>query len=228
MASFVLIPGAGGAAWYWHRVAPLLEEAGHDALPIDLPADDEKAGLEAYARIVVNQVADRKDVVLVAQSLGAFTAAMVTDRVPVTRLVLVNAMIPLPGETADAWWKNTQSEEARVAAAKAHHYSPEFDLETYFLHDVPEDVTRGGAEHQRPEAKIAFTEPCTFDEWPDVPILVLIGQDDRFFPAAFQERIARERLARSRPRIERIRGGHLIALSNPEQLTSRLLAFLTC
>jgi hypothetical protein len=22
--AFVLIPGAGGAAWYWHRVVPLL------------------------------------------------------------------------------------------------------------------------------------------------------------------------------------------------------------
>ena len=26
MTSFVLVPGAGGSAWYWHRVAPLLEE----------------------------------------------------------------------------------------------------------------------------------------------------------------------------------------------------------
>ena len=25
MARFILIPGAGGAAWYWHRVVPLLE-----------------------------------------------------------------------------------------------------------------------------------------------------------------------------------------------------------
>ncbi len=29
MSTFVLIPGAGGAAWYWHRVVPLLRAAGH-------------------------------------------------------------------------------------------------------------------------------------------------------------------------------------------------------
>jgi hypothetical protein len=49
MAIFVLIAGAGGAAWYWHRVVPLLEDAGHEAIPVDLPGDDPDAGLSAYA-----------------------------------------------------------------------------------------------------------------------------------------------------------------------------------
>ena len=30
MATYVLIPGAGGDAWYWHLVGPLLEAAGID------------------------------------------------------------------------------------------------------------------------------------------------------------------------------------------------------
>ena len=34
---------------------------------------------------------------LVAQSLGGFTAPLVCDRVPVDLLVLLNAMIPEPG-----------------------------------------------------------------------------------------------------------------------------------
>ena len=29
MSAYVLIPGAGGDAWYWHRVVPLLQAAGH-------------------------------------------------------------------------------------------------------------------------------------------------------------------------------------------------------
>lgn len=44
MTSFVLIPGAGGSAWYWHRVVPLLREAGHENVAVDLPGDDETAG----------------------------------------------------------------------------------------------------------------------------------------------------------------------------------------
>jgi hypothetical protein len=36
MATFVFIPGAGGVAWYWHRVVPLLKDAKHDAIAVDL------------------------------------------------------------------------------------------------------------------------------------------------------------------------------------------------
>ena len=43
--SFVLVPGAGGMAWYWHRVSPLLEQKRNEAIAVDLPGDDEKMGL---------------------------------------------------------------------------------------------------------------------------------------------------------------------------------------
>jgi hypothetical protein len=50
---FVLIPDAGGSAWYWHRVAPLLERRGYEALPVDLPGDDDDSGLPRYTDLVV-------------------------------------------------------------------------------------------------------------------------------------------------------------------------------
>ncbi|MGA9300527.1 MAG: alpha/beta fold hydrolase, partial [Bradyrhizobium sp.] len=83
MASFVLVPGAGGMAWYWHRVAPLIRAAGHESIAVDLPGDDTQAGLAAYADIVVRGIAERSRVILVAQSLGGFTAPLVCARAPV-------------------------------------------------------------------------------------------------------------------------------------------------
>jgi pimeloyl-ACP methyl ester carboxylesterase len=68
--SFVLIPGAGGAAWYWHRVVPLLRQAGHEAIAVDLPGDDETAGLPEYARLVADAIDDRHNVVLVGPRQG--------------------------------------------------------------------------------------------------------------------------------------------------------------
>src|SRR5262245_42482067 len=115
MHRFVLIPGAGGAAWYWHRVVPERRAAGHEAVAVDLPAADETAGLPEYADAVAAAVGDHDDVVLVAQSMGGFTAPMVCARVPVDLLVLVNAMIPEPGETPGQWWDDTGSPAARVA-----------------------------------------------------------------------------------------------------------------
>ena len=222
MTSFVLIPGAGGSAWYWHRVVPLLEAAGHEAIAVDLPGDDEAAGLDVYADIVSRAIGARENTILVAQSMGGFTAPLVGTRVPVRMLVLVNAMIPMPGETAGQWWDNTGSVEARISAAKRNGYSTEFDLATYFLHDVPEDVAQEGAAHQRAEAKIAFTQPCRFEAWPNVPIHVVGGTSDRFFPIEFQERVARDRLNKE---VEHVAGGHLVALSNPRGLVDRLLAY---
>lgn len=221
MASFVLVPGAGGMAWYWHRVAPLIRAAGHEVIAIDLPGDDERAGLTAYAEIVSRAAAERSDVILVAQSLAGFTAPLVCERTPIRMLVFVNAMIPKPDETAGAWWRATGAEEARRQAAERGGYATEFDLATYFLHDVPQSVLRAGPTRPREEAEIVFGEPCRFDRWPAIPIHVLAGSDDRFFPIDFQRRVARERLGKE---VEEIPGGHLITLSNPGGLAERLLA----
>jgi pimeloyl-ACP methyl ester carboxylesterase len=222
MASFLLVPGAGGMAWYWHRVVPLIRAAGHEAVAVDLPGDDRNAGLAQYADIVIRAIAERHGIILVAQSLAGFTAPLVCARAPVGMIVFVNAMIPKPGETAGAWWGATGALEAREQAAARRGDATEFDAATYFLHDVPEDVLRAGPQQPREEAETVFGEPCDFERWPDIPIHVLAGKDDRFFPIEFQRRVARERLGKE---VEEIPGGHLVALSNPEGLTERLLAY---
>jgi len=68
--TYVLIPGAGGAAWYWHRVAPPLMRARDEAIAIDLPGDDANTSLSDYADFVVRAIGKRSNVTLVAQSLG--------------------------------------------------------------------------------------------------------------------------------------------------------------
>jgi hypothetical protein len=63
----------------------------------EVPWDD-GAGLAEYADAVVDAIGDAKDLVLVAQSFSGFTAPLVCERVPVDLMVLVAAMIPVPGE----------------------------------------------------------------------------------------------------------------------------------
>jgi hypothetical protein len=218
--TFVLIPGAGGTAWYWHLVAPLLREAGHEAIAVDLPGDDPAAGLPEYAGLVTSAIGNRGNVVLVAQSLGGFTAPLVAARVPVAALVFVNAMIPRPGETPGAWWDNTRWADARVAAAEQGGYSTEFDLGVHFLHDVPPDVAAAGEPYQRPEADVVFGSVCDFSGWPPVPIRALAGADDRFFPVGFQQALARDRLGIN---ADVLPGGHLMSLSHPARVASYLL-----
>ena len=131
-------------------------------------------------------------------------------------------MIPLPGERVGAWWENTRSTEARVEAAKQGRYSTEFEEQTYFLHDVPYEVL-SAAPTPRKQSDRIFEDSCDFDRWPPIPIHVIASKDDRFFPVAFQERVARERLGKD-PEI--LPGGHLVALSNPQGVVESLLRFV--
>ena len=107
MATYVLIPGAGTSPRYWHLLVAELRDRGHDVVAVDLPCDDEAAGLAEYADTVVDTIGDRTDLIIVAHSFGGFTAPLVCDRVPVNLLVMLTAMIPSPGESPGDWWTNT-------------------------------------------------------------------------------------------------------------------------
>ena len=220
---FLLIPGAGGTAWYWHRLVPELERKGHDVIAVDLPAGDDRVGLQEYADAVVAAAAirDWDHLVVVAQSMGGLTAPLVCSRLPVDRLVLLNAMIPAPGESGADWWVNTGQDAARRELDLLEGRSPDapFDPLVYFFHDVPDDITRVAMAGAAPQSATPFDQPWPLDAWPDVPTDVLSSREDRFFPVEFQKRVAQERLGIT-PQI--LPGGHLVALSRPHELAMAL------
>ncbi len=226
--TFVLIPGAGGSAWYWHRVEPELRQRGHEAIPVALPAADDSAGLAEYAAAVVRAVGTRtsRRLVLVAQSLGGFTAPLVAEQIPVSLLVMVNAMIPKPGETPGDWWKDTGHHEAKREQNRrdGRPANAPMDALFEFFHDVPQPVVdEAWAQGEPRQSEAVMGSKCDFARWPSVPIRVLVGRDDRFFPAEFQKRLAHERLGIT---ADEMPGGHLVALSRPSELSARLLAYV--
>jgi pimeloyl-ACP methyl ester carboxylesterase len=213
MATYVLIHGAGSDSWYWHLVAPRLRLLGHDVVAVDLPCDDDSAGLEEYAQTVVDAIGDRRDLILVAQSLGGFTAPLVCDRLPVTLLVLVAAMVPRPGEAPGDWWANT-----------GHQFPDPFDPAVVFAHDLSPELAAASLDHVREQSGTPFEKPWPLEAWPDVSTRFLLCRDDRFFPAEFQRRVVRERLGITP---DEMPGGHLPALAHPEELVQRLEAYRT-
>jgi pimeloyl-ACP methyl ester carboxylesterase len=215
MATFVLIHGAGDVGWYWHLVEAELRERGHDVVAPDLPCDDDSAGLPEYAAAVVDAIGDRTDLVVVAQSLGGYTAPLVCERVAVDLLVLVAPMIPAPGEAPADYWTNTRYEnEVR------EFYDDEIAL---FYQDVPAELAAEALKRGRPQSEARMHEPSPLDPWPDVPTRVLLCRDDRLFTAPFLRRVARERLDITPDEID---GGHTPALSRPKELADRLEAYL--
>jgi pimeloyl-ACP methyl ester carboxylesterase len=214
MATFVFIHGGGDVGWYWHLVEAELRERGHDTVAPDLPCDDDSAGLPEYADTVAAAAGDRTDLVVVAQSLGGFTAPLVCDRVPVELLVLVAPMIPMPGELPADYWSGTS-----YAQEVQERYDDGIAL---FYHDVPPDLAAEAQKRSRDQSDARMGEPSPLRAWPDVPTQVLICRDDRLFPPGFLRRIARERLGVTPDEID---GGHTPALSRPRELADRLDAY---
>jgi len=224
MANYVLIHGAGSDAWYWHLVAPILRDGGHNVIASDLPCTDDSAGLDEYADVVVRDVGHRRDMVVVAQSMGAFTAPLLCDRLAVRKMILVAAMVPASGESPGEWWVNTGHESARRELDVREGRDPDagFDPFTTFLHDVPPDVAAASAAHVHPQSGTPFMKPWPLAAWPDVPTTVLLCRNDRFFPVAFMRRVVKERLGITP---DDMGSGHLPALAHPRELAARLAAY---
>ena len=141
MATYALIPGGGGDPWEWHRLVPELASRGHDAIAVRLPAEDDTAGWSEYAETVVDAIGDRADVILVAASMGGFTAPIVCTRRRVDLLVLLNAMIPNPGETFNVAWYAPRRSGARV---RPPHPLPDGETQGPGPAGEPDAVYRAG------------------------------------------------------------------------------------
>ena len=214
MSTYALIHGGGDAAANYELLAAELRDRGHDVVAVDLPSEDESALLWDYAGTVVEAIGERAgtgELVVVAHSLGGFTAPLVCARVPADLLVLVAAMIPAPRESVDQWWTNTG-------------YESEYDgseLEIFF-HDVDPELAETALARGRDQAAAAMREPWPLDAWPDVPTRYLLCRDDRMFPAGFVRRHVEQRLGIEPDEID---GGHCPFLSRPAELADRLESY---
>jgi pimeloyl-ACP methyl ester carboxylesterase len=210
MATYAFIHGGGDRALYWHALEPGLRARGHATVSTDLPCEDDSAGFADYADAVVAALPDRNgsDLIVVAQSLGGFTAPLVCERVTVGLLVLVAAMVPEPGERGADWWSNTG------------YPGPEGATEAeIFYDDVPPHLAREAMKWSRGQSDAPGEEPLPLDDWPDVPTRFLLCARDRMFPAEWMRGVVRTRLGIEPDEIE---VGHCVALSRPRELAERL------
>jgi pimeloyl-ACP methyl ester carboxylesterase len=187
----------------------------------DLPIEDDTAGLWQYADTVVEAIGDRRDLVVVAQSAGAFTAPLVCERVPVDLLVLLAGMVPLPGEPPEDWWANTGCAQARREQDERDGRAPD-DMIALFMQDVPADLAAEAFRRERHQSETPGRKPWPLAAWPNVPTRFLLCRDDRLFPADFMRRVVRERLGITPDEID---GSHCVALSRPKELAERLESY---
>jgi pimeloyl-ACP methyl ester carboxylesterase len=215
MRTFAFIHGAGDAGWYWHLVEAELRRRGHDTVAPDLPVEDDAAGLDRYAEVVIDAIGRREDVVVVGQSFGGYVAPLVASRIEDARaIVLVAGMVPRPGESAEEMFEATgwapEQREDRSALA-------------VFYHDVPPALAQEAMAHGRRQSDTPGAEPWPLRAWPDVPTHAVIGRRDRFFPPDWLRTVVRDRLGIAPDELD---SGHCAALSRPVELAGLLEGYL--
>lgn len=215
MATYALIHGAGDVGWYWHLLERELQARGHRTVAPDLPIEDDDASLLDNADVVLDAIDamhDGGELVVVGQSYGGYVAPIVAGRAHADRLVLVAAMIPRPGETADAMWEATGWQMPR-------EQSGPIDV---FYHDVDPALAAEAMSRERRQSESTGREPWPLDAWPDVPTHAIIGRDDRFFSVAWMRGVVRDRLGLE---AEELPSGHTPALSVPNELVTLMESY---
>lgn len=209
---FALIHGGGSSAWDWHRVAPLLEQRGHEVVAVDLPIEDPSNGLEDYVRVVSEAVGDRSDVIVVGHSLGGFTAPLVCSAVRAVGLVYLAGMVPMPGETFIDWWSATGHDQEDIDS----------DPAVSFFNGMSDELVDAAKAHERDQQGDWMSEVWPAERHPAVATRAILATEDNFLPAPFMRRQIRERLG-----IEPIEipGGHYAPLTEPAAIEAVLLDF---
>jgi hypothetical protein len=216
VTTFALIHGGGDVGWYWHLVERELQLRGHDTLAPDLSCEDDSAGLAEYTDTVVKAIGSRRDLIVVAQSFGGFTAPLVAARVAVDMLVLVAGMIAAPGEAPEDWPANTGFDEVMRQQAQQHSGA---DL---IYQDVPPVLAGQARRRARDQSDTPGHAQWPLESWPPVPTKFVLCTEDRFFPPEFMRRVVADRLGVVP---DEIAAGHAVALSRPKELANLLASY---
>jgi pimeloyl-ACP methyl ester carboxylesterase len=229
MTTFTLVHGGWHGAWCWELVAPILEEAGHDVVAMDLPAGDGSATFDTYADVVCASIDGRDDdVVLVGHSLNASVATLVAARRPVRHVVYLCGLTPALGKslreqfttesgmTDFAWMTGLGEFDAQGAQA----WVDRAVTKEMLLGDCDDATAERAIGRLRPQARHPLGVAFPLSQFPSVRSTSVICADDRLVGTGWSRRVARERLGAD---IVELPGGHSPFLSRPAALANVLL-----
>jgi pimeloyl-ACP methyl ester carboxylesterase len=162
--TIVFVHGAWGGGWQFHKVQPLIEEAGHRVYRPTMTGLGERVhlsgpdvALSTHIEDIVNvlEFEDLHDIVLVGHSYGGMVIAGVADRVPerIGKLVYFDAILPEDGESVSSLFGDAIDTMATAGGGGAEPWQ----LVPLWVKEgkpPPVDV---------PQPILTFTEPIVLD-----------------------------------------------------------------
>jgi pimeloyl-ACP methyl ester carboxylesterase len=223
MATFGLVAGGGHNAWCWERVVEELERRGHEAIAVELPADDPEAGLADFAAAVVKGMEGAGgDVILVGHSLAGRYLPLATGQIPGARMVFLCAIVaeeePAEGQEPSSGGRQPGGGRGRYDEQDRLYLLPE-DAVAMFYQDCDPETQAWAVAHLVPQGSRVIREPFPRGGWPaGVRAAYILCQEDGVFPP---ER-AREMAARAGTEALELPGGHSPFLSQVPALVDTL------
>jgi len=228
MTTFALVHGSCCGAWCWELLTPLLQQAGHDVVAMDLPCDDESASFDTYADVVCDALKGcDDDVVLVGHSLAGMTIPLVAARRPIRHLVYLCAVIPEIGRSMfDQWRDDPMLNPAYVKGLSQPDMQNRIvwvDLKLareLLFADCDESTSEAVVNRLGPQSRYPYSAPFSLAEFPAVACTSVICSEDQFVSPEWQKRVARDRLGAD---IVELPGSHSPFVSRPSALAEVLL-----
>lgn len=227
MTTFALVHGA----WCWERLTPLLNEAGHQVVAMDLPNEDGAATFDTYADVVCAALTGHDDdVVLVGHSYGGHTVPLVAARRRIRHLVYLCAMIPDIGRSLfdqlndELEMLNPAYEQGlSVPDEQLRQVWTDLDIAcAMFYGDCDEPTTKAALDRLRPQSAYPAILPSSLTEFPAVKTTYIVCSEDQILRPEWSRRTARERLDAE---IIELPGDHSPFYSRPSALAEVLLRF---
>jgi pimeloyl-ACP methyl ester carboxylesterase len=238
VATFVLVHGAWHGAWCWFKVIPLLEQAGHAVVALDLPSHGidrtplEDVSLESYAESVCRALdACREPVMLVGHSMGGVVISRAAELRPakIEKLVYLAAFLLPSGQSilaatsADARAKTTASLLVK-ADGSAASVKAESVRHMLYADCADSDVALARTLLVPQAMAVSVTPLSTSDaHWGRVPRFYIECTRDNAIPVEAQRAMLSRLPCR---RVLTLETSHSPFLSAPGELSAHLLQLL--
>ncbi len=230
MKTFVLIHGSWHSAWNWHKVVPLLEQAGHTAIAIDLPGmgRDKTPIQDVKMESTVQKICKLIDgiegkVILVGHSKNGIMISQVAEYRPdkIEKLIYLAAYLVPNGKTqreysvrdTGGWLKSYVTQHPET---QSHTLQPAIYKEGLY-HDCEDDMAAMAQyilSNEPVESGIA-TLQLTEENFGSVPRYYIECTDDRAVTPFIQKEMYTETVCR---KVYSLHTSHSPFFSKPKEL----------
>ncbi|CAA7033195.1 unnamed protein product [Microthlaspi erraticum] len=236
---FVLVHGPCHGAWYWYKVKPLLEAAGHRVTAIDLAASGINMNPSSITEVLscdqytepllkfLSSLPREEKVVLVSHSTGGLSVAIAMDTFPhkISVAVFVTAFMPdtknSPAYVVDKFFQSTTLEPwlgtefvpyDKEGVSSMYTSSSKEDIELALLLKRPGSLFIN---------ELARREKFSDERYGSVPRAYIVCKDDKALTEEYQQWMIENYPVDFMTEMEG--SDHIPMISQPQLLSERIL-----